>query len=565
MRLRALNPSAGCSTSAVVVLALAVLVLYPPLYGLQCSGLHTVFGYFAEDAFYYLTVARNSTITFLSFDGETRTNGFHPLWQYILTATFRALRVHDMQTQLYLVFVLGAAITTIGIIFAGLSLHVLTRSILWPLLLVPGPFYILFSVRGKEDAIAHGITYTYSPWAFMNGMESPCSIMLGGIFLYLMAKMYLSTKQARVGNHTTEYAATLSGKRLLVLGIVISLSVAARLDDVFLLLGSALFFLLWRGQKRRRAVNILLISLPTVIFLGAYGSYMFWTGQPWVPVSGMVKGSAGAALSGNVETFLCDMFPPIHTLLRPSYRLEAWDLTAVRSSALFFPLALAACLVVHIARAGRTAPEEYRELKWLLPILLYILGKGLYNVINVRVGSQGYWYYALPILMTNYVAILLAWRLISRWPEGALSRAKTVLGVFYIVIYLFIASNTIYSASLGNQRLFTLYKDSAAISANLKQICPDIRIIDRTDAQYAYFLNIPAVSALGYTVDYDGYLALKQGKFLDYCIGRGFTVTFENSRVHPFPIPRDGYTLTEIYKDEPSETAFFKIERATKK
>jgi len=562
MRLRSYCQSGPLTTPVIVAVALAVLVLYPPLYGLQLSGLQTVFGYLAEDAFYYLTVAKNSTLGFVSFDREVRTNGFHPLWQYILIASFTGLGGHDPQTELYLSFVLGALLTAIGIVATGMSVYLVTRSAFLPFMLVPGPLYFIFSIRAGGDAIATGITYTYSPWAFMNGMESPCSVMLGGIFLYLMTRMFLSTKQAPLGDGITERATAPSEKMMIVTGLVLALLVAARLDDIFLLMSTALFFLLWGGQGRRRVLNLLLIVLPTVVVLGAYALYLQWTGQPWFVVSGMVKSTSAAAFSGNMATILCDLFPPIHHLLRPAYKVEAWDLTAARSFALFVPTAFAVWLAALIARAGIDGRDEFQEIKWLLPIVIYILCKGLYNLVNVRLGSQGYWYYVLPVLMTNYLSILVSWKLFSRWRVGSLPPERNSLVFLYIVIYLFVSANTIYSAGLGNRRLGELFKGSSEITASLKKIYPGIRLIDRTDEQYAYFLDIPAVSGLGYTLDYDGYVALKQGKLLDYFLRRGFTVTFESPWMHPLPIPRDTYTLTEIYRHEPSGTVFSRIDRA---
>jgi hypothetical protein len=54
-----------------------------------------VFGYLAPDAFYYLTVARNHWQTGQwSFDGEHRTNGYHPLWQWLLSLLYGL--VHEL-------------------------------------------------------------------------------------------------------------------------------------------------------------------------------------------------------------------------------------------------------------------------------------------------------------------------------------------------------------------------------------------------------------------------------------------------------------------------------------
>src|SRR4051812_7873907 len=44
------------------------------------------FNFLAGDVFYYLDIARNSqSVPFFTFDGVHATNGFHPLWQYLLS------------------------------------------------------------------------------------------------------------------------------------------------------------------------------------------------------------------------------------------------------------------------------------------------------------------------------------------------------------------------------------------------------------------------------------------------------------------------------------------------
>jgi len=177
----------------VIAVLFSLLLLYPPFYGLYCCGIEAIFGYFADDAFYYLTVAKNSTFGFFTFDGEQPTNGFHPLWQYILTVLFGVLGRHDLQMQMYVTYMLGAVFVTLGFVFMGWSRYSITKSLFWPLWLIPGPFYLLFTVKGASLDVAHGLTYTFCPWALMNGMESPCSVLAGGMFVYLLTRMCYPT------------------------------------------------------------------------------------------------------------------------------------------------------------------------------------------------------------------------------------------------------------------------------------------------------------------------------------------------------------------------------------
>jgi hypothetical protein len=60
-------------------------VAYPPLYAYWRMGLGGLFSYVSGDSFLYLAIAERSGGGFFTFDGITATNGFHPLWQYLLT------------------------------------------------------------------------------------------------------------------------------------------------------------------------------------------------------------------------------------------------------------------------------------------------------------------------------------------------------------------------------------------------------------------------------------------------------------------------------------------------
>jgi hypothetical protein len=542
---------------ASIAALLSVLLLYVPFYGLYYFGMQTVFGYFAHDAFYYLTVAKNSSFGFFTFDGEKTTNGFHPLWQYILTALFGILGSHGSEAQLYATYVLGVLLTTLGFVFVGWSVYTVTRSVYLPLWLIPGPFYLFFNVKLGND-VAHGVTYAYSPWSFMNGMESPCTIAAGGLFLYLMTRAFYPATHLPQDARSTGDMGAPSGKGLLTLGISLSLVVMSRLDDVFLLLTTALFFLFLDRRTSRPLRNVFILVLPTLVLLTGYMTFNYISCHSLLPISGMVKSSSAAALSGNIKMSLCDLFPPLHELIRPTYSLRDWGNTAVRSSAMILPMILSLWLATYIVRRRTHDPDFYHDFKWLLPVLFYMVLKGSYNLVNVRLGSQGYWYYALPVLMFNYVGILLLRSLIPRETFQRFPVLKWGCIGLYVFFYLFTSAKMICNGSFADDRYYPLWRDRQEITTALKRIDPAAKLVDRSDGAFAYSLDLPAVCALGYAIDYDGYVALKNDKFLDYCVRRGFNVTFEGRDA--YPIRKDHYTLKKIYEHKASGSVFFKIE-----
>src|ERR1700722_18216882 len=76
-----------CVSAAVFAATLLPLLLY-----LRVCSPFAEASVFQPDAFYYLAVARNSLHTsFYSFDGVHPTNGFHPVWEYLL---YHAMRMN---------------------------------------------------------------------------------------------------------------------------------------------------------------------------------------------------------------------------------------------------------------------------------------------------------------------------------------------------------------------------------------------------------------------------------------------------------------------------------------
>jgi hypothetical protein len=189
------------------------------------EGIKAPFEYFATDAFYYLTVAHNSVgMRFYTFDRTFPTNGFHPLWQFCLTRIFILLH-GNQEAEILVTFYLSVLLTALGSSLFALALLELTRSAFLALLgTVPGIYYLLFSqINQFYDA----------QWSFVNGMESPLSILLFGLLLYVLVARKTLLEVTR--------------KKILLVSGLVTLLILSRLDDVFLL--ASLFALL--GACRR--------------------------------------------------------------------------------------------------------------------------------------------------------------------------------------------------------------------------------------------------------------------------------------------------------------------------
>lgn len=529
-------------TLAIIV---CVLLVYPPVYSIFLYGVKTVFAFFAQDTFYYLTVAKNSTFDFFTFDGLSRTNGFHPLWQWALTALFIPFGSEASEAQLYATFILGALLTTGGFIFAALALRRVTGSGWLPLWLIPGPFYLLFT---SMETIPH----SYSPWAFMNGMETPLSIFLGGLFLLLMVKVFM----AGTDESQPEQRAYSVGSFLLI-GAVVSLLVLTRLDDIFLAPALAVTALLIPANFRKKRSLVLALTGPTAIVLTLYMAYNYITGQTLLPVSGLIKSTPTAAFSGNAATFLSDLFPPIHHALRPEkYVMTDWYATSYRTSAMFMPLvfALLTLAVIWNTRTGERRLSGYDLL--FLPMALYIVMKCSYNILNVRFWNQGYWYYPLCVIMVNFMVIVIFHRALT---NSGLWKKPVIRGLAltsFLFIYCFHSAGVIYKSAVYSEWPLEVWANRDEINRELMAEAGSPRLVDRSDGVFGYALSIPTMPLSGFTVDKEGYQARNEGRLLENLFSRGYRITWTGRSAWPVP---KGFTMEKLFTHEPTRVTFMKI------
>jgi 4-amino-4-deoxy-L-arabinose transferase-like glycosyltransferase len=123
----------------------------------------------SDDAYYYLQIARNlATGHGASFDGETPTNGFHPLW-LLIVAGVQAV-VHDPFRAIHVTLTLAACFgtATVGLVYAivrrlsGREGPALTAAAFYGL----HPYVVVESVNGLETALAvFGVALT--SWLFL--------------------------------------------------------------------------------------------------------------------------------------------------------------------------------------------------------------------------------------------------------------------------------------------------------------------------------------------------------------------------------------------------------------
>lgn len=482
----------------LIIVLIAGFLLLPPVYTTSRIGIQAIFNFFQQDTFYYLAVAENSVSGFYTFDGEKPTNGFHPLWQYLLTLLFNVLPPQDQALQITVVFWISVVLTITGFCLSGLAVFRITRSVVLSVLMVPGLLNLAFGFI---------LRFGGSPWKYMNGMESGLSVLFGGILLYLIAVHY--------GN------ASLSIRNrafLLGLGIVTGLLIMARLDDGFLLPALCLSIALWQEEPVvERLKKGIIVCIPAVCLLIPYMAFNYYSAGTALPVSGLEKG--GFSLWENLRILVGLLFPePFEpgTVYADLYASQVY-----KEAVLWSCLVLAGLFWGLLWRGvdkGRFAKDQMPLISGLL---LYVVLKVLYNLLFVHLNHQGLWYFVLATVVLNFVALLL----IAKSPlqldgQSTFVKAASVIAVvLYLAFYLAIVyKGAFYPAS----KVYALWKDRSRVSQYLLAQKPDIGLVEIDDGFIGYSLGIPAIHGMGFAVDYEGFLAMQAGRFLQYCYARGF-------------------------------------------
>ena len=386
--------------SSILAFCLAV---YPPIQAALLGGVSAITSLFAADAFYYLSIPRNSTVGWSEFDGVRATNGFHPLWEIVLQIVVVTLQVKTGLQPMVASFALSVAAVGIGLSWLAGGLTRLTKAI-WPvLLLFPGTYFLIVAMIDPRFG---------SPWSFMNGMESPFSILFFGILFFFL-----------VGGRDLHKRANLLILSLLSLAVLLS-----RLDDVFLVGTLGIWLLLnqrkkfgWSGALGR----IGFFAVPVGIGLLGYLAFNLKSVGVLLPTSGMAK-SSGLALIKNVG-WLVTVFAPftssfLHRVSRTFNQTLGISL-AWRFAQMLLPMAVAAFLLKRRDLLNWIAQGESPTFAMLLS---YVLVKGSYNLLFVPIWNQGHWYFPLSILIVD-VTLALA---VARFVQEQALRGARFRGLF---------------------------------------------------------------------------------------------------------------------------------------
>ncbi len=203
-----------------------------------------------DDAFYYFTIARNwAGGTPSSFDGLTYTNGYHPLWQWLLIPIAYLIREADLFAR---------AATILGLLsYAAAAL--LTRRAL---------------TREQNPYAWFAIVWTISALLFspVYGMEGPLCVMLFSCLWLLSATPN-----------------PLSTRRAILIGLISGLFGLSRIDHLVWIIALD-GWLIWQWPQKKLTFKSLFVAgaIQATLVIGYLASnYLVW--GHWLPVSALIK------------------------------------------------------------------------------------------------------------------------------------------------------------------------------------------------------------------------------------------------------------------------------------
>lgn len=251
-------PHNGTSqTVSVIVFTLSVLFCAALVAAVWSVPTLTLANLTPDDAYYYLKIARNFVKGYgFSFDAINPTNGFQPLWMYLLLLPAYFTRELDVE-------IFPRVALTYQSVLLAVSVYALHRALQRQ---CPAAIVIL----GDAIALVLGLR------AFMNGMET---IVL---FLAFTTTIWYLSHHEQVSLNAAYFA---------TVGVLSAFVFLARLDSVFTLLAWVVLHAVMYGKNRLSWRYLLLMVVVAGLLVAPYLLYNLVAFGDWMPISGRLKNS----------------------------------------------------------------------------------------------------------------------------------------------------------------------------------------------------------------------------------------------------------------------------------
>jgi hypothetical protein len=440
-----------------------------------------------DDGYYYLQIAWNGAHgRGLTFDGIHLTNGFQPLWQFVLIPLFWIFKSKAVVP--YVVVYIQSILFT----FSGVFLYRLIQS----------------AGGNKSLAWTGAFIWLCNPWILFKGAGTG---METGLFMFLWAlvSFYIFGLSVRLfsNDSKTHPSITIAEKKTswLFAGLLLALTVASRLDAVFLAVSAGIVLAYYK--KFRQA---LFLCCPTLLFLLAY----FAVNQIYFghisPISGSIKSEYGKKL---LLQFLDGQ-----NVLFISHLAKNMILYLTGGK---IPLVLSASgLSIVIFLILRLLHQQTKGFRLVLPafVLYSLLLITFYAALYENVMGT-YKYYWLPVIWCGLFLIL--------------SASRTVLNRFFLggMMGMFICGTLVFSFFYLRDTLKTVDFNFKPKETPVWQTIdymnhsvPDDALFGSWDAgMIGYYCNKPVINLDGLVNDYDFLQYVQQDRLDEYIKREGIT------------------------------------------
>jgi len=206
-----------------------------------------------DDTFYGLSISKNIAYGIgMSFDGNDPSNGFQPLWLFVIAPFFWLINDLNIVTNLILTF------ASIVDIFTIILVYKFTKE--------------LFD---EKIALLSAAFFGLNPLIIFQTL-SGLDVVLSTFFVILSLYIYLKVKN------------NLNLKNKLFLGLVLGLSILARMDNILLFAAISIYILL-SNKSKVTIKNFILISLTAFLVVFPWLLWSFITFGSIMPSSGTAR------------------------------------------------------------------------------------------------------------------------------------------------------------------------------------------------------------------------------------------------------------------------------------
>lgn len=512
-----------------------LLALLPALFVAFANNNTILDWYSSDDGFYYFQVARNLAAGHgFTFDGINPSNGFHPLWLFLITPLF-------LFAQLDLLLPLRLLVVVSALLNAGCAILL---------------FRILRHYASEGIAALAGLLWLILPRIHDITAHAGVEAGLNAFCLLLFWHALITFEPARDTRSTL--------RQLSLLGLVGALAILARLDNVFVV-GFGCLWIRWRlwypplGKKssspwRWRVSTSFAFIAPIAAVMLVYLAWNKIGFDTFSPVSGQVKLWWGtlrntvygfpvrhaAAFFGQLVTNDPELGP--WSLLTAPFYAAAEALLALLGQG----VTIAARRLVLLSLAGILL-IAFSALLWkqrsmllaaarrlgLLPFFLGCMAQISYYKLSGSVAQQPWYWVSQMILILLVLALLLQAVWISFAPRKPKPRAKLGSRLAFVALtllslnFLFFISTAFRSPGDGSNHF---YLDRARWLESATE--PGARIAITGAGNLAYFIQDRTVVNMDGLMNTRAYLdAMKAERGAAYLASLGVDYVFGNEYI----------------------------------